>query len=34
VHPGPVSSVGVALGRRCAQHDAREVTRRLLGPLA
>jgi hypothetical protein len=34
VHPGPVSSVGVALGRRCEQHDAREVTRGLLGPLA
>jgi hypothetical protein len=34
VHPGPVSSVGVALGRRCEQHDPREVTRGLLGPLA
>jgi hypothetical protein len=34
VHPGPVSSIGVALGRRCEQHDPRQVTRRLLGPLA
>ena len=34
VHPGPVSSIGVALGRRCEQHDPGEVTRRLLGPLA
>jgi hypothetical protein len=34
VHPGPVSSLGVALGRRCEQRDPREVTRRLLGPLA
>lgn len=34
VHPGPVSSVGVALGRRCERHDPAEVTRQLLGPLA
>jgi hypothetical protein len=33
-HPGPVSSVGVALGRRCEERDPRVVTRRLLGPLA
>jgi hypothetical protein len=34
VHPGPVSSVGVALGRRCEDHDPRDVTRKLLGPVA
>ena len=34
VHPGPVSSVGVALGRRCEERDPRAVTRKLLGPLA
>jgi hypothetical protein len=33
VHPGPVSSVGVALGRRCEERDPRAVTRKLLGPL-
>jgi Family of unknown function (DUF5995) len=34
VHPGPVSSLGVALGRRCEERDPRSVTRKLLGPLA
>jgi hypothetical protein len=34
VNPGPVSSLGVAVGRRCEERDPREVTRRLLGPLA
>jgi hypothetical protein len=34
VNPGPVSSLGVALGRRCEEQDPRQVTRRLLGPLA
>jgi hypothetical protein len=33
-NPGPVSRLGVALGRRCEEHDPRTVTRRLLGPLA
>jgi hypothetical protein len=33
-NPGPVSSFGVRLGRRCEEHDPRQVTRRLLGPLA
>jgi hypothetical protein len=34
VHPGPVSSIGVAVGRRCEARDPRAVTRKLLGPLA
>ena len=34
VHPGPVSSLGVAVGRRCEERDPRAVTRKLLGPLA
>ena len=33
-NPGPVSRVGVALGRRCEEHDPRSVTAQLLGPLA
>ena len=34
VHPGPVSSIGVAVGRRCEERDPRAVTLKLLGPLA
>lgn len=33
-NPGPVSRLGVALGRRCEEHDPRTVTTQLLGPLA
>lgn len=33
-NPGPVSKIGVALGRRCEDHDPRRVTAQLLGPLA
>jgi len=33
-NPGPISRVGVALGRRCEEHDPRRVTTQLLGPLA
>ena len=33
-NPGPVSKLGVALGRRCEDHDPRSVTTQLLGPLA
>jgi hypothetical protein len=33
-NPGPVSRLGVRLGRRCEQHDPRTVTTQLLGPLA
>ena len=33
-NPGPISRVGVALGRRCEEHDPRRVTTLLLGPLA
>jgi len=33
-NPGPVSRIGVALGRRCEEHDPRTVTTQLLGPLA
>ena len=33
-NPGPVSKLGVSLGRRCEEHDPRTVTTQLLGPLA
>ena len=33
-NPGPVSRLGVAVGRRCEEHDPQSVTTQLLGPLA
>jgi hypothetical protein len=33
-NPGPISRLGVAIGRRCEDHDPRRVTRQLLGALA
>jgi hypothetical protein len=33
-NPGPVSRLGVRLGRRCEERDPRTVTIQLLGPLA